>query len=191
MQLSVWAIRGILVEMAGSDISYHQLQTENDADFEAIKKLISDDLSEPYSIYVYRFFLNQWPNLCFVAKNSSNDLIGVVICKLEPHRNVRIRGYIGMLAVQKEYRGKGIAKKLVKKAITEMIKEGADEVTLETEVVNIPAITLYENMGFIRSKRLYRYYMSQHDAFRLILPITKKSLTRSAFLEPLQPAQAL
>lgn len=179
------------VEMADSEILYHQLQKENDADFEAIKRLISDDLSEPYSIYVYRFFLNQWPNLCFIAKNPSNDLIGVVICKLEPHRNVRSRGYIGMLAVQKEYRGKGIAKELVKKAISEMIKEGVDEVMLETEVVNIPAISLYENMGFIRSKRLYRYYMNQHDAFRLILPITKKSSTRSAFLEPLQPAQTL
>lgn len=96
-----------------------------------------------------------------------------------------------MLAVQKEYRGKGIAKELVKKAISEMIKEGVDEVMLETEVVNIPAISLYENMGFIRSKRLYRYYMNQHDAFRLILPINKKSSTRSAFLEPLQPAQTL
>jgi len=175
--------------MTENEITYQQLKIESEGDFEAIKKLISDDLSEPYSIYVYRFFLNQWPQLCYIAKNSSHELIGVVICKLEPHRNVRMRGYIGMLAVQKDYRGKGIAKKLVKKSINEMIEQGADEVMLETEVVNIPAITLYENMGFIRSKRLYRYYLNQHDAFRLILPITKKSTTRSAFLEQLQPTK--
>ncbi|CCH45975.1 hypothetical protein BN7_5562 [Wickerhamomyces ciferrii] len=173
--------------MSDSEIYYEQLKIESEKDFECIKSLISDDLSEPYSIYVYRFFLNQWPDLCYIAKTGNDNLIGVVISKLEPHRDVRLRGYIGMLAVQKQYRGRGIAKELVKKTINEMIEQGCDEVMLETEVVNIPAITLYENMGFIRSKRLYRYYLNQHDAFRLILPVTKKSQTRSAFLPPLQP----
>lgn len=33
----------------------------------AIRALISKDLSEPYSIYVYRYFLYQWGDLCFMA----------------------------------------------------------------------------------------------------------------------------
>lgn len=33
----------------------------------AIKQLISKDLSEPYSIYVYRYFLYQWGKLCFMV----------------------------------------------------------------------------------------------------------------------------
>ena len=33
----------------------------------AIRQLISQDLSEPYSIYVYRYFLYQWGELCFMA----------------------------------------------------------------------------------------------------------------------------
>lgn len=33
----------------------------------AIKQLISKDLSEPYSIYVYRYFLYQWGHLCFMV----------------------------------------------------------------------------------------------------------------------------
>ena len=35
-------------------------------------------------------------------------LVGVVISKLEPHRNGPLRGYIAMLAVKEEYRGNGI-----------------------------------------------------------------------------------
>lgn len=35
----------------------------------AIKRLISQDLSEPYSIYVYRYFLYQWGDLCFMVRN--------------------------------------------------------------------------------------------------------------------------
>lgn len=33
----------------------------------SIRALISKDLSEPYSIYVYRYFLNQWGDLCFMV----------------------------------------------------------------------------------------------------------------------------
>lgn len=33
----------------------------------AIRQLISTDLSEPYSIYVYRYFLYQWGDLCFLV----------------------------------------------------------------------------------------------------------------------------
>ena len=32
-----------------------------------IRDLISHDLSEPYSIYVYRYFLYQWGDLCFMV----------------------------------------------------------------------------------------------------------------------------
>jgi hypothetical protein len=34
----------------------------------AIRALISKDLSEPYSIYVYRYFLYQWAHLCFMVR---------------------------------------------------------------------------------------------------------------------------
>lgn len=33
----------------------------------AIRRLISQDLSEPYSIYVYRYFLYEWGELCFMV----------------------------------------------------------------------------------------------------------------------------
>ncbi|KAF8471991.1 acyl-CoA N-acyltransferase [Kalaharituber pfeilii] len=134
----------------------------------AIRSLISADLSEPYSIYVYRYFLYQWGDLCFLASHNG-ALIGVIIAKLEPHRGGPLRGYIAMLAVRSQYRGIGIATVLVSKAIDAMIERGADEVALETEVTNTPAMKLYERLGFLRSKRLYRYYLSGNSAYRLIL----------------------
>jgi hypothetical protein len=36
----------------------------------AIRALISKDLSEPYSIYVYRYFLYQWAHLCYMVSVS-------------------------------------------------------------------------------------------------------------------------
>ncbi|CRK17923.1 hypothetical protein BN1723_011436, partial [Verticillium longisporum] len=49
----------------------------------AIRSLIAKDLSEPYSIYVYRYFLCQWGHLCFMVLDSDASLVGVIICKLE------------------------------------------------------------------------------------------------------------
>jgi len=136
----------------------------------AIKQLISKDLSEPYSIYVYRYFLYQWGDLCFMALNEQDDeMIGVIVCKLEPHRSGPLRGYIAMLATRESHRGQGIAGKLVRLAIDEMIRKDADEIALETEVDNIPSLRIYENLGFIRTKRLHRYYLNGNTAFRLIL----------------------
>ncbi|GES58335.1 putative acetyltransferase, GNAT family [Aspergillus terreus] len=138
----------------------------------AMRQLISKDLSEPYSIYVYRYFLYQWGELCFMAMDDTRPaepMVGVVVSKLEPHRAGPLRGYIAMLAVREEYRGRGIATKLVRMAIDAMIERGADEIALETEITNTAAIKLYERLGFLRSKRLHRYYLNGNSAYRLVL----------------------
>jgi len=74
-----------------------------------------------------------------------------------------------MLAVVEEYRGRGIATKLVRMAIEAMESRDADEIVLETEVTNTASLRLYERLGFLRSKRLHRYYLNGNTAFRLIL----------------------
>lgn len=96
----------------------------------AMRTLISKDLSEPYSIYVYRYFLYQWGDLCFLAMGGDDQMVGVVVSKLEPHRSGPLRGYIAMLAVREEYRGRGIATRLVRMAIDAMIERDADEVCI-------------------------------------------------------------
>ncbi|KAI0517711.1 GAG protein N-acetyltransferase [Xylaria bambusicola] len=138
-----------------------------------IRALISKDLSEPYSIYVYRYFLYQWAHLCYLALHPTEDsLLGVIICKLEQHQShspPTLRGYIAMLVVSSDFRGNGIATMLVRKAIDAMAKRNADEIVLETEETNIPAMRLYESLGFLRTKKLHRYYLNGNSAYRLVL----------------------
>ena len=43
------------------------------------------------------------------------------------------------------------------------------QVVLETEITNTGAIKLYERLGFLRSKRLHRYYLNGNSAYRLVL----------------------
>ena len=103
------------------------------------------------------------------ALDASNSLIGVIVCKLEPHRGGPLRGYIAMLATRAEYRGQGIASRLVRMAVEKMAALDADEIALETEVDNVPSLRIYENLGFLRTKRLHRYYLNGSTAFRLVL----------------------
>lgn len=91
-----------------------------------------------------------------------------------------------MLAVKEEFRGAGVATKLVCMAVDAMIELDADEVplvsfpreasllktiqvALETEVTNVAAMKLYERLGFLKSKRLHRYYLNGNSAFRFML----------------------
>lgn len=40
---------------------------------------------------------------------------------------------------------------------------------LETEITNAASLRLYERLGFLRSKKLHRYYLNGNAAYRLIL----------------------
>ncbi|KAF6351873.1 N-alpha-acetyltransferase 30, NatC catalytic subunit [Rhinolophus ferrumequinum] len=97
------------------------------------------------------------------------ECVGAIVCKLDMHKKMFRRGYIAMLAVDSKYRRSGIGTNLVKKAIYAMVEGDCDEVVLETEITNKSALKLYENLGFVRDKRLFRYYLNGVDALRLKL----------------------
>ncbi|XP_064317125.1 N-alpha-acetyltransferase 30 [Phalacrocorax carbo] len=150
------------------DLTIRYVRYESELQMPDIMRLITKDLSEPYSIYTYRYFIHNWPQLCFLAM-VGEECVGAIVCKLDMHKKMFRRGYIAMLAVDSKYRRKGIGTNLVKKAIYAMVEGDCDEVVLETEITNKSALKLYENLGFVRDKRLFRYYLNGVDALRLKL----------------------
>ncbi|XP_058823462.1 N-alpha-acetyltransferase 30A-like [Topomyia yanbarensis] len=156
----------IVEELPKPQILYQAYESE--LQMPSIMSLIQKDLSEPYSIYTYRYFIHNWPRLCFLALHEDR-CVGAIVCKLDIHRHNTRRGYIAMLAVDKDYRKLKIGTTLVQKAIQAMLEDNADEVVLETEITNQPALRLYENLGFVRDKRLFHYYLNGVDALRLKL----------------------
>lgn len=44
------------------------IQYESELQMPMIMKIIQKDLSEPYSIYTYRYFIHNWPKLCFLVR---------------------------------------------------------------------------------------------------------------------------
>lgn len=150
-------------------------------DLNQIINLVESELSEPYIIYTYRYFLTDWPHLSFLCfpeeavgahhADPPPRAIGAIVCKQDVHRGKLNRGYIAMLTIKKEARMKGIARRLVQMAMQRMIADGAQEIVLETEFDNRAALAFYQKLGFIREKRLYAFYLNHKDAFRLVYPI--------------------
>lgn len=57
---------------------------KNEEQLDTLMELVGRDLSEPYSIFTYRYFLHQWPNLCILAlSEETGALVGCVVCKID------------------------------------------------------------------------------------------------------------
>jgi len=134
-------------------------------------------------VFTYRYFIENWPELCILAvtideATKKETIIGCIVSKCEQHMSnfyPTMRGYIGMIAVDISARGRGIAKKLVHLTMRKMREMNAHECILETELSNVGAIGLYESVGFVRHKRLPRYYLNGSDAFRYKYVFTEAS----------------
>lgn len=149
---------------------------QNEKELSIMMKMIESELSEPYSIFTYRYFVNGWKELSYIA-HYEDQMIGVIIGNLSKHKpSQRLRGYVGMIVIKKEYRRLKLGRKLALMFIEKCKEMGADEVCLETECVNTAALKLYESLGFAKVKKLMNYYLNGNDAFRLKLWFTDKMI---------------
>lgn len=204
----------------GSAVRFIDYRDESQLD--DVMRLVALDLSEPYSIFTYRYFLHRFPDLCILAVDGeSGEVCGCVVGKIDlehPNEGGAVApsdeealgtsqaaaggddtatadpsathdsgndsaahnqqkqqppqktGYIGMLAVSQSYRRRGIGRDLVRRVLLRMKGRGCTSATLETEVSNVTAQTLYQNcFGFVREELLVRYYLNWGDAYRLRL----------------------
>lgn len=82
-------------------IQYHTYKGEEE--LEMIKEMIQKDLSEPYSIFTYRYFISGWPDLCYLV---ILNLEGPSVCVCVMHGLSRTRFTIQLphSAKKKEFR---------------------------------------------------------------------------------------
>ncbi len=95
-----------------------------------------------------------------VATDFAGNIIGYICPML-----VLDEGHILNVAVRPDFRGKGLGKFLVQKAIDECRSNGAEYVFLEVRVSNSVAVSLYRQIGFAITGRRKRYYENGEDAF--------------------------
>ncbi len=100
-----------------------------------------------------------------ICSELENPLSYWLVCVIDN----TVAGYVGSqtvlgqtdmmnLAVHPDYRRRGIAQKLIHALIAELKARGSHCLTLEVRPSNLPAIRLYEGLGFAEAGRRPNYY---------------------------------
>lgn len=141
-------------------------------------------LPENYPEWFFRDHLVNWGEAFLVAE-VNGEVVGYVMCRVEFGLGITVkglvrRGHVISLAVLPEHRRKGIATALMKEALKALKeKYGCKEVYLEVRVSNLPAIRLYEKLGFKRVKVIPMYYADGEDAYLMARSLEDFSSFRS------------
>ncbi|KAM0677918.1 N-alpha-acetyltransferase 30, partial [Conglomerata obtusa] len=131
-------------------------------DLSDVCTFLKHHLNEAYQFFAYSIFYTKYNKYCYIAKINT-QLVGVVLAKTEACRY----GYIGMFAVDKQYRRKGIGTRLLDMCLQSFFENRIYDIVLETEYDNYAAIRLYEKCGFIKVNFFKNYYLNNKHAFRL------------------------
>lgn len=101
------------------------------------------------------------PSAFCVGAYLRGELVGSMVILFR--RNCR-SARVYSLAVSSEVRGKGIGRRMMAKAQIEARRRGCIRMRLEVRMDNIPAIRLYESLGFIDTEVLAGYYEDRSHA---------------------------
>lgn len=80
----------------------------------------------------------------------NNKILGLVAGYTE--NIINNSAYISIVAVDKEFRGQGIANLLIKEFINDCIMKNIESINLYTHSTNINAIKMYKRLGFEENK---------------------------------------
>ncbi len=102
------------------------------------------------------------PSAYCVGAYHRGELVGSMVILFKCNsRSARVYS----LAVSSAARGMGIGRRMMAKAVREARRRGCDRMRLEVRMDNMPAIRLYERLGFSDTQVLPGYYEDGAHAF--------------------------
>lgn len=128
-----------------------------------VRKLKDEDLDRVCELEASSFSM-PWKKEDFKDLIERNDSVYLVlltdgyIVGCAGYTDNGYEGYINNVVIDKEYRGRGLARKLVDSLIAIGNGQGVRDFTLEVRVSNVPAIRLYESLGFKSAGVRKRFY---------------------------------
>jgi ribosomal-protein-alanine N-acetyltransferase len=154
--------RKLLLEIAGILLLRQWKQTEK----ENVVTIEDSTLPEVLRIQAEGFenssqdklirYSKKFKKVFYVIKNKGK-IAGY--CIYYPKPTISSRGFekqsvISSIAIDKNYRGKGLAEELLKESIEEMKLNKISSILLYVNVNNLPALKLYEKIGFQKTKEI-------------------------------------
>lgn len=122
-------------------------------DLDRVAQMEKETFSMPWSKASFQESLEKTYSYFFVAEE--NEIVGY--CGIH---NFGGDGEITNVAVDKEWRQKHVASSMLEFAMKETQKEGIEAFTLEVRASNVPAIRLYEKLGFLQQGIRKNFYQN-------------------------------
>jgi ribosomal-protein-alanine N-acetyltransferase len=132
-------------------------------DLQQVSIIDRASFSLPWPSSAFRYELLQNPtSLLYVAEMSMSGSERLVIGSIVVWM-ILDEAHIATIAVEPEYRGKGISQELLATVLIEAHKKGARVTTLEVRAQNAIAQALYQRFGFKVVGRRPRYYRDNNE----------------------------
>jgi ribosomal-protein-alanine N-acetyltransferase len=138
------------------------------ADLHVISIIEDDSFPTPYPPLLLERLLEECSESFFVATNQEGNLVGYCVCSLN-----RDSAHLISVAVQSDCRRRGVATKLLHRAMEFLIGARIVELRLEVNPKNLDAVRLYSRLGFETVEMLEGYYSDGADAIRMRLTINE------------------
>jgi ribosomal-protein-alanine N-acetyltransferase len=132
-------------------------------DIQAVHSIDELSFSMPWPERSYRYEIMENPtSRLWVAEihhaYTSKSIVGMIVVWM-----ILDEVHIATLAVHPDFRGRGIAKKLLVVSLREAIERDIQLATLEVRANNQAAQDLYKSFGFVESGRRLRYYRDNNE----------------------------
>lgn len=134
------------------------------SDAPAVAALEAATFPNPWRLADFEFEMTENPVACYLIAEEDGRLLGFAGAHL-----ILDEGHVTNVAVTKEARGRGIGRKLMEGLMQLASNLGVSYMTLEVRASNVPAINLYQSLGFFKVSVRPRYYQdNQEDALLMV-----------------------
>ena len=119
---------------------------------------------ENYTKHTFSFLLSDPNTLSYRIASPNENLVAFIFITVGEDS----AGHITTIGVAPEHRRRGLARKLLVHAEEALRKRNVNTVFLEVRVDNLPAQTLYHELGYAIVQRLPKYYNNGGDGFLMV-----------------------
>lgn len=121
------------------------------------KKFIHNEFIRLYTTWIERSLNGEIAKDVIVYLDNESEK-GLVTLEVKDNY-----GNIGLLAVDKKYRGKSIGKQLISAALIKFRAYGINKVKVTTQKKNIAACKFYEKIGFVKEsvQNIYHFWLNE------------------------------
>ncbi|MCC7130045.1 MAG: ribosomal-protein-alanine N-acetyltransferase [Anaerolineae bacterium UTCFX2] len=140
-----------------------QIRAMQPDDLPRVLEIDQQSFSMPWPASAYQYELNENPDsLLWVAETGAAETVRTVIGMIVVWFIID-EAHIATIAVDPEYRQRGVANELLRWALKAIIQKGFHIATLEVRVHNIAAQNLYRTFGFEVVGSRPRYYRDNNE----------------------------